>query len=600
MKIRIALTVLILFIINGFGICQSTITFELDEVPEEENQKIGIRGSQAPLDWSRSIELIQSEGKYSVDLEFGASENILEFKFVLFTDDENPDWEQTQNRTITLPTDGQKVISFNTWNTEQVIDITSLGKISSAELLQDFELIKTVILEVHPGTYRYNTEKEIEDALIELKSTFSKALTYQEAYLAISKMMAQVKCDHTKAGFNNQNKLINSIIHRQKDKVPFTFKWVDDEMILIHNASKVEELEKGTKIHSMNHVPVIDIRNKMIKYIGADGATDKNRIYKTQVNGYDFRYNAFDVFYSLMYPIKNESLELIVEYPNEKTNDTILVKTLNREQRSKNLSDRYDDFPKSKDDLWSFDLLSDSVAMLKLNSFGLNGWKAITIDYKVFLADAFKQINELEIAHLIIDIRENIGGNDEIASELFSYLSKSTYNFDREGRTRYLNFPENLKPYIKSWGDDPWYYNLNPKIKSPKNGYYIFKDNFKQKPKQSDKKIYLGDSYLLTSSANTSLAFYTAYRFKLQQIGLLVGQETGGNLNDINGGQILFLKLPNSEIEIDFPVMGGFSNKTQADQGVISDIKVEYKISDYIESRDLEVEEVLKLVRKTK
>ncbi len=154
----------------------------------------------------------------------------------------------------------------------------------------------------------------------------------------------------------------------------------------------------------------------------------------------------------------------------------------------------------------------------------------------------------------------------------------------------------NLKPYIQTWGNNPWYYNLNPTNSSIENGYYIFEDNFKQEPKISDKIIYKGQSYLLTSSANSSLAFYTAYRFKLQKLGVLIGQETGGNLNDINGGQILFLKLPYSKIEIDFPIMGGFSNNIQPNKGVSPDIEVKYKRIDIIENKDLEFEEVLKII----
>ncbi|MGD1894492.1 MAG: S41 family peptidase [Cyclobacteriaceae bacterium] len=248
--------------------------------------------------------------------------------------------------------------------------------------------------------------------------------------------------------------------------------------------------------------------------------------------------------------------------------------------------------------MWNFEVHSDSIAVLTLNSFGLMGWKAMTIDYKAFLADAFQQIDELRIQHLIIDIRENNGGNDEMADELFSYLAEDSYNFNREGRTRYVKFPETLKSYIQTWGDNPWYFKLKPKGKKTDDGYYIFKENLTQSARNSDKKIYQGKSYLLTSSAKTSLAFYTAYRFKYQQLGTIVGQETGGNLNDINGGQILFLRLPNSGIEIDFPVMGGFSTQKQPNSGVRPDIEVEYTVQDITEERDLEMEEVLKILDK--
>jgi len=183
-----------------------------------------------------------------------------------------------------------------------------------------------------------------------------------------------------------------------------------------------------------------------------------------------------------------------------------------------------------------------------------------------------------------------------MAIELFSYLTTYNHNFKREGRTRYLNFPESLKAHVKTWGDNPWYYELKPEGKKSIDGYYSFKENFSDNSKRSNKKIFKGKSYLLTSSANTSLAFYTAYRFKFQNLGLTIGQETGGNLNDINGGQILFLQLPNSQIEIDFPVMGGFTLEAHADKGITPDIEIEYTLEDLISNRDLEIEKVLEII----
>lgn len=576
---------------------QVSVTFEVTNIPKENKQQVGLRGNLSPLSWDKSILLEKQGDIYTTELQFTTKGTELEYKIVLFDEDSKPTWENTPNRTLFLPSKKQSIKANAQWNQEQIIDISKLQKIAPDLLLKDYELIETMVLKVHPGTYRYNSEKDIAKALKELKAKFSQALTYQEVYLAVSKMMASIQCDHTRAGFNNQTKIINSIIHYQRDKIPFTFQWLQDEMIVNLNASSNKSLVRGTKILSINHVAVADIQKKMMPYIAADGATDANRIYKMQVNGYDFRYNAFDIFYALLYPITNNTLELKIQQPKSTKTQTIKVQSLSREKRFEILAARYENFPKTRDDMWKFEILSDNIAKLTLNSFGLSGWKAMTLDYKAFLADAFKQIQSKNINHLIIDIRENTGGNDEMAVELLGYLCEELIPFEREGRTRYLNFPELLKPYIKTWGNNPWFYELNPKIKTPINGYYIFKENFANTQNKSDKEIYKGKTYLLVSSANTSLAFYTAYRFRTQKIGTLIGSETGGNLNDVNGGQIIFLTLPNSQVEIDFPVMGGFSTSPQANSGVVPDIKIDYTFNDIISQKDLELERVLKLIK---
>lgn len=578
---------------------QNSIAFFVDGLPIDKGGKVGLRGSMPPLDWGKSIPLNKVEGGYAIQVDFSDAlvGEVLEFKFVCFDKDSNPTWEGIQNRTVDILAD-TSMESINTWDKDQIIDIYALRPIPSKGLQEDFELVKTMVLDIHPGTYRYNDSAEIASALEDLRSQFSQDLTHADAYLAITKLTAQLKCDHTRAGFNNQNRIINSIIHYQPDKVPFTFKWVDGAMIVTRNASQSKFLQRGTSILSLNGIPVQEVQQEMLKYVGADGATDGNRLYKIEVNGYDFRYNAFDIFFPLLFPFEQDSLELEVASFEENKRQRLKVKLLRRETRAEILGERYRDFPKTRDDMWAFDIWEDKVGILTLNSFGLNGWKAMTLDYKQFLANAFEALEKEQIEHLVIDIRENNGGNDEMAVELNSYLSEDFPEWEREGRTRYVDFPESVKPYIKTWGNNPWYFSLNPSQKEPVNGYYIFKDNFTPGKRKNKKKLYQGKIYLLTSAANTSLAFYVAHGFRKLGLGKIIGQETGGNLNDINGGQILFMTLPNSQVEIDFPIMGGFTLEPQPNQGVVPDIPVSYSQSDIEEGRDKEMEAVVALIKR--
>ena len=595
-KSTLAFLFALLFTWVSYG--QTSISFFVDGLPTHKGENIGIRGNLAPLDWGKSIPLEKGDGGYMIQLDFSEAhaQKILEFKFVCYDKDSKPIWEGIQNRTFEILPD-TSLESINTWNKDQIMDIGTLQPISSEDLLEDFELIKTMVLDIHPGTYRYNDSSSIAKALEELKIQFSQDLSYGAAYAAISKLTAQLQCDHTRAGFNNQNKIINSIIHYQADKVPFTFKWIEGQMIVVRNASESEWLQRGTAVLSINGKPVEEIQQELLKYVGADGATDGNRVYKTEVNGYDFRYNAFDIFFPLVFPFVGDSLELVIEPYGSAESSNLRVATLTREARSEILGARYSEFPQTQDDMWDFYILQDKLAVLKLNSFGLNGWKAMTLDYKKFLADAFGEIRNKKIEHLVIDIRENNGGNDEMAVELNAYLSEDFPDWEREGRTRYVELPESIRPYIKTWGDNPWYFSLKPSEMEPINGYYIFKDNFTPRKRKNKKEIYQGKVYMLTSSANTSLAFYTANGFQKLGLGKTIGQETGGNLNDINGGQILFMTLPNSQIEIDFPIMGGFTREPQPNQGIVPDVSISYNRADIYAGKDKEMEAVWLMIK---
>lgn len=409
MKIKITLLSLFFSLFSvSIGFTQVKVTFKVSNLPDDKPVNVGIRGNTSPLNWQYSQVLTKKGDEYSTTLEFGQDFGEVEFKFVLFDDDANPIWETNENRTIQLKA-GTTITSESKWDMDQVVDIEALPLLTPDELLADFELIRTMVLEVHPGTYRYNTEREIEEGLTELRESLSKAQTHGEAYLAMSKMTALLQCDHTKVGFNNQNRVINSIIHRQPDKLPFTFKWFGEQMIVEYDATSAKSLQKGTEIISINGTPVSEIQTTMVPYIAADGATDGNRLYKMEVGGYDFRYNAFDVFYPLLYPLEGKTLELQVKKLGNSKTERINTEYLTREDRSDILADRYAEFPKTRDDMWGFEILDNNTGLLTINSFGAFGWKAMTIDWRTFLEDVFKTLEEDNVEHLIIDIRENNG-----------------------------------------------------------------------------------------------------------------------------------------------------------------------------------------------
>ncbi len=371
----------------------------------------------------------------------------------------------------------------------------------------------------------------------------------------------------------------------------------EDRMIVIFDASEGHELTRGTEILSIDGIPSAEILTALLPYVSSDGMRKVPRVSKLDAEGYDFRYYEFDVFFPLVFNSIKDSIRLEIQGYGKDTPRTVHLKTMTLDERAKALSERYPDFPQSRDDLWKFEIIPDNIGLLKLNSFGLMGYKSLTIDYKAFLAKAFAEMKEKEVDELIIDIRENNGGNDEILEELYTYFDIKRVTIEgSEGRTRYVDFPNTLRPYVNSWGE-PWYYDLSPQKPRMKEGYYIFPEAFFVDAKNKRKKNHFsGKMYLLTSPSNVSLAYYFATNFKTDGLGVILGEETGGNIKGINGGQILFLRLPYSQVEVDFPVMGEFNLKPVLDQGIQPDIEVHSTQEDIFFGRDRAIEEVIKLV----
>jgi C-terminal processing protease CtpA/Prc len=95
--------------------------------------------------------------------------------------------------------------------------------------------------------------------------------------------------------------------------------------------------------------------------------------------------------------------------------------------------------------------------------------------------------------------------------------------------------------------------------------------------------------FVLIGAVNSSATFDFARAVRRAGVGTLVGQTTGGNLRGINGGAFFFLRLPNSRIEMDLPLVGQFPPTPQPDGGVAPDIAVPRTVEDVQRGVDAEL-----------
>lgn len=465
-------------------------------------------------------------------------------------------------------------------------------QMDGAGLVADVDLLERAYTTLHPGLYRYSTPAQTSRRFDALREQLQHGASLAQAYLAFSRFAATVRCGHTYANFYNQSPAVQQALFTQgRGRLPFYFRWLDGRMVITRNGSRDASLTAGTLVLAIDDVPAATILERLMPLARADGGNDAKRVAQLQVLGED-RFETFDIFLPLAFAQFGDRLRLRVQGPGDDAAREVTVDGLSADERDamREVARRNDDDPG-----WRLDFPRPDVAVLRMPNWALyeSRW-----DWRGFLDASFARLDADKTATLVIDVRGNEGGLS-VGDELLAHLTERPLpGLALRQLVRYRSVPPDLRPYLKTWdasfkdwGDDakPFddrYFRLTRWQKNE------FGDAIAPKAPR-----YAGKVYVLIGATNSSATFEFAQQAKAGGLATLVGQTTGGNRRGINGSAFFFLKLPNSGIELDIPLVGQFPVTAQADAGVTPDVPVQVTPEDIAAGRDAELDTVLALSR---
>ncbi|MCG8700542.1 MAG: S41 family peptidase [Bacteroidales bacterium] len=168
-------------------------------------------------------------------------------------------------------------------------------------------------------------------------------------------------------------------------------------------------------------------------------------------------------------------------------------------------------------------------------------------EFKNRVHKIFQQIQHDSISNLIIDLRDNPGGNSELAEVLISYIYDKPYKSNSQILIkRSEQYHSYLKGYF-SWWFRPFLRfikQINDYSNTPIGDIYIDTKGGKNVVNRNYR--FHGKKYLLINSNTFSTALGFATVFKDYNIGKIVGEPTKSEVNEF--GDIYPFDLPNSEL----------------------------------------------------
>lgn len=566
------------------------VKFKVDASSLKGITNLGVKGGVSPLSWENTSFLKDEDrdGIYEGELSFPNTIEVLEYKYVY--GDKKLTWElDGQNRILLM--ENKQIQTNDTWNLQSKFDLKKLTKVSAEKLSEDFNILKKALLEIHPGLYRYNTKDQIDSIFNHFQVIFSKPLSYQEAFLNFTKLTSAIKCGHTFPSFYNQTGFIQEVVLNQKDKMPFAFRVIEERIFVTESIVEKFEIPPGTEILSINGVPTKTLLQETAKLVKADGANDGKRYADLNTFGVGGYFEMFDAYFPLLYPPANEQYTIKIQKPNTIQIEELQVGAVGRQERSNALLKKNPNHITKADQLWKLEFWENNTAYLQLGTFDVF---QLSFEWSDFLNNAFREIKKRKSKNLVIDIRWNEGGQDEVLLFIGQNITKQTIKIpQRKDLVRYNRISAELKPYLFTW--DNTFFDLSPKTEPLSNDYFQFTGESITEI-QPFKNAFEGSTYLLINGSNSSATFYFAEIAKENKLATLIGEPTGGSQKGLNAGTMFFLRLPNSKIEVDIPIVGTFS-EDKPDGGIIPDVLVKPTIEDLIKGEDRTLKTTQEMIR---
>lgn len=464
------------------------------------------------------------------------------------------------------------------------------------QLRSDFAVLRKTLEERHPSLYRYIPRERLNQQFDSVFRQLYRPMTEVEFRELLRPLIVQIRCGHTDV----QESLSSSRSTRkpQPEWLPFDIILQNDRLFIGRNRSTDSSLICGTEVLKLGNHPVKEIIQAARDRWPSDGYNQTFKNYFLELYHLEETYwRHFGGNSPWTLTVRDttgtERLTTVRRRPvasgDMPTSPT--PATVKRSKKSRHRTEAsYNDDEAKLQLMRSLHFInSDSTAaMLIINGFGYER-------YQSFHRDVFETLEKLNVQDLVIDLRQNTGGNAEIGSDLMSYLMKSDFRqVDRaECRVRRPNscsyFDRKEKRVLRQ----------NFRFMKSEGGRYQFGKSNVGWNKPASEHRFTGRVYILTSGRTFSAASIFTASLKAQRAVTVIGQETGGGEAGCNGGIIQTLTLPDTRLRVRFPVFWIATASRTPDQGrgVMPDYPIEYTVRDRIKQRDRDLEKALELIQ---
>ena len=428
---------------------------------------------------------------------------------------------------------------------------------SKDTVLKDLENLYESLQQAHYNVYAYPTEDEFKSTYLNLKKSITKEqYSLLETTNLYQQLTASVRNGHTNIGFP-----ISSYIEYAQNGgtlFPLEIAFDKEKPIVRKNWSNNADILTGDEIVSINDKPIQEVLERINLQISAE----RDYFKEVMIEAFSFPRYYWQVFG------KTDSFTVEI-----KSGDSVKKINLKPIPVIEGYETKRDEILNAQMSLKFY----ENTAYLNPGNFSGDEER-----YRRFIDSSFAIITQKKTENLVIDLRNNQGGDDSFSDYLVSYFADKAFYWNSDFTLKTSN---QLKEHIRKNKDTT---QIFWKTALSKSDGTIYNYKFEAYQPQSDTKRFTGKVWVLVNRQSHSQSAVTAAQIQDYNFGVIVGEKTGDYPSLY--ASIFQYELPNTKIVVN--ISKGFItrvNGSKKEEGVIPDII----IKDYLLDEE---DEMLKTV----
>jgi hypothetical protein len=460
----------------------------------------------------------------------------------------------------------------------QAADATD-EKLDTEKLRADFRIARQALEEGHSGIYRYTSKEELDRVFNQAEKSLTKPMSMLAFYRVLAPVVAAIKCGHTDVslprGFTYTGK--NGVL-------PLEVRVLEGKIYVLRDLSGAPPSLAGMEIRSINGVSASTIVEKMLAAASGDGDIQTNRM--RRISGWTFSSQLLALAglsgpYDVALWDSKEKREMKVRLEGAD------MTRLREAARAKFPQDQH---PKTAGEFKFLD--EGTIAAMKIHEFGgfVDAGRKKTL--KEFCQESFDAMNRKGTKTLVLDLRNNGGGEDVLGKLLLSYFLDKPFKYYDELviNAREFTFEKYAKlPKVPA-----------DAVERQPNGKYRVVNHPNLGIQQPSKPTFRGKVFILINGDCFSTTAEFLSQAHYHKRATFIGEESGGGYYGNTSGVVPALTLPNTKLIVYVPLVTYYvavKGYKAAAHGVLPDHPIRYTIEELLAGKDKELALALELAR---